>query len=105
MNIKGIEIKINGKGRAEVNLWTKSPRVKWNPVAPVSVGSKRIRPVTHPTQSPFIPIYPPRLRIVKGEEEMAISWRFEDSTKDFKAWDKISALQLGWTGFPSISWL
>jgi hypothetical protein len=56
-------------------------------------------------QSLIHPIYPlslPRLRTVNGEGEKAISWRFEDSTKDFKAWDKISVLQLGWTGFPSI---
>jgi hypothetical protein len=30
-----------------------------NLVAPVSVGSKRIRPITHPTQSPFILIHAP----------------------------------------------
>jgi hypothetical protein len=33
MNIKGIEIKKNGKGRAEVNLWTKvhrSSETRWH---------------------------------------------------------------------------
>jgi hypothetical protein len=66
----------------------KSLRVKWKQVAPVSVGSKRIRPVTHPTQAPFIPIYPPRPKTVKGEARGANPWRFEGSTVGFKEWSK-----------------
>jgi hypothetical protein len=62
-------------------------------------------PVTYQvtvTPSPHLPPFTPRLRTIKGEGEKVISWRFEDSTKDFKAWDKISVLQLGWTGFPLV---
>jgi hypothetical protein len=75
------------------------------PVAPVFVGSTgytRDIPGYSYLFTPFTPIHLPRLRTVKGEGEKAISWRFEDSTKDFKAWEKISVLQLGWNGFPSI---
>jgi hypothetical protein len=74
-------------------------------VAPVSVGStgytRDLPDYSYPF-TPFTPIQPPRLRTVKGKGEKVISWRFEDSTKDFKAWDKISVLQLGWTRFPSV---
>jgi hypothetical protein len=78
------------------------------PVALVSVGSTgytRDLPGYSHIFTPFTPLSHPRLRTVKGEGEEVISWRFEDSTKDFKAWDKISVLQLGWTGFPFIPWL
>jgi hypothetical protein len=65
MNIKCRERKRNEKGSAEMNLWTKSTgQVKPGgtgfpkPVAPVSVGSKRIRPVTHPTVTHSPPLSP-----------------------------------------------
>jgi hypothetical protein len=75
------------------------------PVAPVSVDNKRIRPVTHPTQSPFIPIYPPRPKTVNGEARGAIPWRFEGSTVGFKEWGKNLVLQSSGIEFPSVSWL
>jgi hypothetical protein len=85
-----------------MNLWTKVhglSETRWHrfpkPVAPVFVGSRgytRDLPGYSYLFTPFTPIHLPRLRTVKGEREKAISWRFEDSTKDFKAWDKISVL-------------
>jgi hypothetical protein len=62
------------------------------PVAPVSVGSTgytRDVPSYSYLFTPFTPLSHPRLITVKGEGEKAISWQFEDFTKDFKAWDKI----------------
>jgi hypothetical protein len=65
MDIKGRERKLEENGNAEMILWAKvhgssetSGIGFWKLVAPVSVGSKRIRPVTHPTQSPFTLIHP-----------------------------------------------
>jgi hypothetical protein len=101
------------KRKCRNEFMDKSPRVKRNPVAPVFenrwhqfLSAAQDIPVTYPvTVSHSLHLPPlslPRPRTAKGEGEKAISWRFEDSTKDFKAWDKISVLQLSWTGFPSI---
>jgi hypothetical protein len=105
MNIKGRERKRNEKGSAEMNLWTKVhglSETRWHRFLSAAQDIPVTYPVTVTSSLHLPPLSHPRLRTVKGEGEKAISWRFEDSTKDFKAWDKISVLQLGWTGFPSI---
>jgi hypothetical protein len=92
MNIKGRERKRNKKGSAEMNLWTKVhglSETRWHRF----LSAAQDIPVTYPvtvTPSSYLPPFTPRLRTVKEEGEKVISWRFEDSTKDFKAWDKVS---------------
>jgi hypothetical protein len=57
MNIKGLEINRNGKGRAEVNLWTKvhgSSETRWHRF----LSATQDIPVTYPvtvTSSPHLP--------------------------------------------------